>query len=323
MVVFLLTSCVNNQLDNKTNDNEIILETDTQINNDVNVDIKSVSDMAKEIKNKTIDPNIYLDYKKGIEEKVYKWIKSDDDKYYTLAFIDENGVELTLTGLRSGTYYEAILKNLSDALNKFVLNGEIDVESAYGDYSSWLIKDEDGSYIVTDLKGFMIGTGLVNNRNKAIPGFDAKDKSAENNAFGRDNEDTVHFSKSISKILKDNYEELSKLDGFDKNVVDEYIDNTLTGKNADYINNQTALLNATHILLGIDGFKSVNPVKHFRNRSGTADQHTSFGIGYNIMLAAKMQGIDTDYSLVWNMQHGNNEGNSTGTFIEWVNNISK
>lgn len=631
MVVFLLTACVNNQLDNKTNDNEIILETDTQINNDVNVDIKSVSDMAKEIKNKTIDPSIYLDYKKGIEEKVYKWIKSDDDKYYTLAFIDENGepvkqqeakinvgannaekidnanapkgeggkpngmpggmggnmpgglrdmmmknadvyrgvyinsnitnidnqtmliyapaeyfdvdengdvininykntkngytadtapivflnecggwrsssprscdttyidegfvyvtcgarsrdamdetntyhtgkapmqmadlksgvielrannnvipgdknkiisigtsgggqmssilgasgdmkeyypymyeagtlgvtknddgtyssgiedniyaaqnycpiadienadiayawwwvdlvddggiyngnitdfekrlqeleaeeyinylnslhlkdengVELTLTGLRSGTYYEAILKNISDALNKFVLNGEIDVESTYGDYSSWLTKDEDGSYIVTDLKGFMIGTGLVNNRNKAIPGFDAKDKSAENNAFGRDNEDTVHFSKSISKILKDNYEELSKLDGFDKNVVDEYIDNTLTGNNADYINNQTALLNATHILLGIDGLKSVNPVKHFRNRSGTADQHTSFGIGYNIMLAAKMQGIDTDYSLVWNMQHGNNEGNSTGTFIEWVNNISK
>lgn len=631
MVVFLLTSCVNNQLDNKTNDNEIIQETDTQINNEVNEDIKSVSDMAKEIKNKTIDPSIYLDYKKGIEEKVYKWIKSDDDKYYTLAFVDENGEpvkqqeakinvgannaekidnanalkgeggkpngtpggmggnmpgglrdmmmknadvyrgvyinsnitnidnqtmliyapveyfdvaengevininykntkngytadtapivflnecggwrsssprscdttyidegfvyvtcgarsrdamdetntyhtgkapmqmvdlksgvielrannsvipgdknkiisigtsgggqmgsilgasgdmkeyypymyeagtlgvtknddgtyssgiedniyaaqnycpiadienadiayawwwvdlvddggiyngnitdfekrlqeleaeeyinylnslhlkdenggELTLTGLRSGTYYEAILKNLSDALNKFVLNGEIDVESTYGDYSSWLIKDEDGSYIVTDLKGFMIGTGLVNNRNKAIPGFDAKDKSAENNAFGRDNEDTVHFSKSISKILKDNYEELSKLDGFDKNVVDEYIDNTLTGKNADYINNQTALLNATHILLGIDGLKSVNPVKHFRNRSGTADQHTSFGIGYNIILAAKMQGIDIDYSLVWNMQHGNNEGNSTGTFIEWVNNISK
>ena len=31
----------------------------------------------------------------------------------------------------------------------------------------------------------------------------------------------------------------------------------------------------------------------------------------------------TDYSLVWNMEHGNNEGDSTGTFIDWVNNISK
>lgn len=235
----------------------------------------------------------------------------------------ENGNDLTLTGLRSGSYYEAILQNISDALNKFVLAGEINVEETYGDYSSWLTKDKDGNYIVTDLKGFMIGTGLVNKRNKAIPGFDAKDKSAENNAFGKATVDTVHFSKSVAKIMKDNYDELSKLDGFDKEQVDAYINDTLDGDDAGFINNQTALLNATHILLGIDGYKAVNPVKHYRNRSGTADQHTSFSIGFNILTAARMKGIDIDYSLVWNMEHGNNEGSSTGTFIEWVNRICK
>ena len=36
-----------------------------------------------------------------------------------------------------------------------------------------------------------------------------------------------------------------------------------------------------------------------------------------------MNGIDIDYSLAWNMKHGNNEGTSTGTFIDWVNKISK
>lgn len=100
----------------------------------------------------------------------------------------------------------------------------------------------------------------------------------------------------------------------EKNVVRE---------NANYIKNQTNLLNATHILLGTDGIKSVNPVKHYRNRSGTADEHTSFGVGYNILTAAKMQGIDVDYSLVWNMNHGSNEGTSTGTFIDWVNEICR
>ena len=235
---------------------------------------------------------------------------------------DENGKELTLTGLRSGSYYDAILNNISNALNKYVSNGDIDIE-ATDDNKSWLTKDKDGKYIITDLKGFMIGTGLVNNRNKAIPGFDPKDKSAENNAFGKAEDDTVHFSKSVAKILQDNYDELSKLDGFDKDVVDDYIENTITGENAEYINNQTALLNATHILLGIDGLKAVNPVKHFRNRSGTADQHTSFSIGYNTLTAARMNGIDTDYSLVWNMGHGSNEGTSTGTFIDWVNSIAK
>lgn len=240
----------------------------------------------------------------------------------SLKLKDEAGNDLTLTGLRSGSYYEAILNNISEALNQYVANGELDVEET-DDNKSWLTKDKDGNYQVTDMKGFMIGTGLVNSRNKAIPGFDAKDKSAENNAFGKPEDDTVHFSKSVATIMKNNYEELSKLDGFDKEQVDAYIEDAIDGNDASLISNQTALLNATHILLGIDGLKAVNPVKHFRNRSGTADQHTSFGIGFNILTAARMKGIDVDYSLVWNMNHGSNEGTTTGTFIDWVNKICK
>ena len=240
----------------------------------------------------------------------------------SLKLKDEAGNDLTLTGLRSGSYYDAILNNISEALNQYVLNGEFDVEET-DDNKSWLTKDKDGNYVVTDLKGFMIGTGLVSKRNKAIPGFDAKDKSAENNAFGKPEDDTVHFSKSVATIMKNNYEELSRLDGFDKEQVDAYIEDALDGNDASLINNQTALLNATHILLGTDGLKAVNPVKHFRNRSGTADEHTSFGVGFNILTAARMKGIDVDYSLVWNMNHGSNEGTTTGTFIDWVNRICK
>ena len=240
----------------------------------------------------------------------------------SLKLKDEAENDLTLTGLRSGSYYDAILNNISEALNQYVLYGEFDVE-ATDDNKSWLTKDKDGNYVVTDLKGFMIGTGLVSKRNKAIPGFDAKDKSAENNAFGKPEDDTVHFSKSVATIMKNNYEELSKLEGFDKEQVDAYIEDAIDGNDASLISNQTAPLNATHILLGTDGLKAVNPVKHFRNRSGTADQHTSFGVGFNILTAARMKGIDVDYSLVWNMNHGSNEGTTTGTFIDWVNKICK
>lgn len=258
-------------------------------------------------------------------EKRLQELEADEYIKYlnALHLKDDFGNELTLTGLRSGSYYDAILNNLSDSLNQFVANGEIDVEATYGDYSKWLTKDKDGNYAVTDLRGFMIGTGLVNNRNKAIPGFDPMDKSAENDAFGKAEQDKVHFSKVVAKILKENYDELSKLEGFKKEQVDSYIEDALDGENATYINNQTNLMNATHILLGYDGIKTVNPVKHFRNRSGTADQHTSFSVGFNIMLAAKSFGIDADYALVWNMPHGSNEGTSTGTFIEWVNRICK
>ena len=262
----------------------------------------------------------FTDFEKRLQElEAHEYI----NYLNSLNLTDEYGHKLTLTGLREGTYYDAILRNISDALNKMVLTGELNAESKYGDYSAWLTKDKEGNYEVTSLKGFMIGTGLVKNRNKAIPGFDAKDKSAENNAFGKPETDTVHFSKSIAKIMKDNYDELSKLDGFDKDVVDSYINDTIEGEEAEYINNQTSLLNATHIMLGNDGINAVNPAKHFRNRSGTADQHTSFGIGYNIMLAALTKGANIDYSLVWDMPHGSNEGTSTGTFIDWVNSISK
>lgn len=74
-------------------------------------------------------------------------------------------------------------------------------------------------------------------------------------------------------------------------------------------------------MLGADGYKAVDPARHWRNRSGTADEHTSFSVGYNILLAAQSLGLDTDYALVWDMHHGSEEGTSTGTFIEWVNEI--
>lgn len=232
-----------------------------------------------------------------------------------------DGSALTLTGLRSGSYYEAILGNLSDALNAMADTGEIDPATAYPDSSDWLAQDADGSWRVTDLRGFMIGTGLVNNRNKAIPGFDPMDKSAENDAFGTPEQSAVHFSRSVAQIFSEHYDELSALDGFDAEQVDAYIEEALTGSGADVVAQQTNLLNATEILLGSDGLNAVDPARYWRDRSGTADQHTSFSVGYNILLAAQMLGRDVDYHLVWNMGHGSNEGTSTGTFIDWINEI--
>ena len=233
---------------------------------------------------------------------------------------DEEGNELTLTGLRSGTYYEAILQNISDALHAMAAAGEVDPAADYAE-ASWLTQNEDGSWQVTDLAGFMVGTGLVNQRNKAIPGFDAMDKSAENDAFGTADQDAIHYSRSVAQILSDHLDELSALDGFNEEQVESYISEALTGDGAAQVADQANLLNATKIMLSAEGYSSVTPAEHWRIRSGTADQHTSFSIGYNMALAAQALGLDANYHLVWNMGHGSNEGTSTGTFIEWVNTI--
>ena len=251
-----------------------------------------------------------------------------------LGLKDAEGNALTLTGLRSGSYYDAVLQNISDALNAYVEAGEIDPAAEYPDSGDWLVQNEDGSWSVTDMKGFMIGTGLVNNRNKAIPGFDTFDKTSENDAFGRSETEAVHFAAGVAQILKDHYEELSGLEGFDAAAVDAFIEEALTGEDAEYIEEQTDLLNATELMLRAagarngenadsDGPSAVDPALYWRDRSGTADQHTSFSVGYNILLAAQMLGREIDYHLVWNMGHGSNEGSSTGTFIDWINEICK
>ena len=234
---------------------------------------------------------------------------------------DADGNALTLDGLRAGTYYDAILQNVSDALNAAVANGDIAPATAYPDSAAWLTQNNDGTWSVTDMAGFMIGTGLVSQRNKAIPGFDPFDKSAENDAFGTSADEAVHFSRSVAEILSANYEELSALDGFDAEQVDTYISEALTGDGALAIAEQTELLNATGMLLGRGGYSTANPALYWRVRSGTADQHTSFSVGYNICLAARSLGLDVDYHLVWDMPHGSNEGTSTGTFIDWINEI--
>ena len=233
---------------------------------------------------------------------------------------DDHGNSLTLTGIRSGSYYDAILANISSALNTTAASSETDPAADYAD-ADWLTKKEDGTWQVTDLAGFMMGTGLVSRRNKAIPGFDPLDKSAENDAFGSAEQNAVHFSRSVAQILSDHYDELSVLEGFDAEQVQNYISEALTGKNADTVAEQANLLNATEIMFGTDGHHAVSPAEYWRIRSGTADQHTSFSIGFNIGLAALSMGKNVDYSLVWNMGHGSNEGTYTGTFINWINTI--
>ena len=227
---------------------------------------------------------------------------------------------LTLDGLREGSYFDAVLQNLSDALNAAVETGEADPAADYPD-AGWLTRNEDGTWSVTDLAGFMVGTGLVYARNKQVPGFDTMYKTAENDAFGAPEDTAVHYSASVAQILQDNYEELSALDGFDAEAVDNYIEEALSGPKADSIARQTSLLNATRIMLGADGISAVDPAPYWRDRSGTADQHTSFSVGYNLCLAAQSLGLNTDYHLVWNMGHGSNEGTSTGTFIDWIHEI--
>ena len=248
----------------------------------------------------------------------------------SLGLTDANGNSLVFPenedetlNLRDGSYYDATLQNISDALNAALAveeDPEAYLSETYGDTSVWLTVSEDGTYRVSDLGAFITNTGLV--RNKDIPGFDTLDLSAENDAFGSSDTKAVHYSAGIARLLQENYDTYSALDGFDPEQIDLYIQNALTGEEEQAIEQQAYLVNATQIMLNVaDGTEEEDIAQYWRTRNGTADQHTSFSVAYNICLAAQMAGSKADYSLVWAMGHGSDEGTTTGTFVDWINKI--
>ncbi|MBR4748823.1 MAG: hypothetical protein IK083_04540, partial [Abditibacteriota bacterium] len=181
---------------------------------------------------------------------------------------------LSLTGLRKGSYYDLLLEEISRALNAAAEAGEADPARDYPDSGGWL-EQKDGAWRVTDLTGFMKASGLAAKRNKAAPGYDPMDKSAENDAFGRPGEKAVHFSAGVADILKNNYDELSRLEGFDAKEVKTYI---REARRRDVIR-QTELMDPLVHLLGKKRYFTPRPATHVRIVSGTADEHASFTLG--------------------------------------------
>jgi hypothetical protein len=242
--------------------------------------------------------------------------------------------------LRSGPYYEQLLRNISDALNAWLRekvqpDGSLTFERAIGfsdketlhfdsvaDYfaslnhaESWLTQD-NGVYKVTNLPGFCVGTGLA--RGKDVPGFDTFHCTAENNAFGTAAESGVHFSAANGQVLAENQSRYVTLNGYTDCDVAAYIQES----QREDLHKQTYLMNATQILLDVvTGKVQAQPSKFWRTRNGTADEHTSFCIAYNLCMAAKAAGAQVDYALIWNAPHGDVDGDGTGTFIQWVHEI--
>lgn len=247
---------------------------------------------------------------------------------------------------RSGSFYRQILANISEALNiylkdciqpdgsfvkltrkhqrpnlpaplqSFPMKDVDEYLSEFDDTDKWLRKNEDGSYEVTDLAGFINGTRLK--RNKDIPSFDTFHNTQESNAFGAEDIDKSHFSRIVADVLKENYERYSKMEGFENEDVDDYI----AQANDPYVIKQTELMASMLTMLK----KDCTPAKHWRTRNGSFDEHTSFSIAYTLAMAANAHPLveSVDYGLPWMEPHCGAEGTqSAGSFEEWVEKICR
>lgn len=148
-------------------------------------------------------------------------------------------------------------------------------------------------------------------RIKTCTAFDSLENTqSENQEFGDEQRDFVHFDPAMGEILEELREEFP----------DEYekYKKAFAGIAGDEVLCRRIRLMNPFSFIGTG--QNTDMARYFRIRVGTKDAHTSFTMA--MILALKLQNAgaaDTDYAMVWNAGH--EKADEEGEFIRWVERI--
>lgn len=167
------------------------------------------------------------------------------------------------------------------------------------------------------------------NASKDVGAFDDLNrKQAENNVFGNDDNDSLHFDAVMAGLLEKNKDTYSKYSDWNSSVVDSYANDLKAvdkfGKDISYRQN---MYNPMYYLTNYyDGYKTSKVATHWRIHTGIAQGDTASTVEANLALALQSyDGVkDVNFETVWDQGHTTAErtGNSTDNFIKWVNECS-
>ena len=161
---------------------------------------------------------------------------------------------------------------------------------------------------------------------KDVGAFDDLSRlQAENNLFGNDEEESLHFDSAMAKLLKENADKYSNYSDYDSSYAKEYAGDL---SKVDKLNNtvveRSNLYNPMYYLCGYyEGRGSSHPAKFWRINSGIEQGDTSFTVETNLALALEQCGdVDSvDFNAVWGQGHTQAErtGSANSNFINWIN----
>lgn len=164
------------------------------------------------------------------------------------------------------------------------------------------------------------------NASKAVGAFDDLSRSqAENNLFGNDDNEALHFDSVLANLLQTNKDKYSKYTGWDSSVVDAYAsDLKAVDKFGNSIQERLNMYNPMYYLSNYyDGYGASTVAKYWRIRTGIDQGDTALTVETNLALALKQtEGVkNVDFATVWGQQHTTAErtGDSTQNFVAWVN----
>lgn len=213
-------------------------------------------------------------------------------------------------GTAPGTADVYLLNVLQNALDKYIEKNGLS-EELENEISAFADKDElNGRYKIRSREE-MIRAGLP--RIKPCTSFDSlTNDSAENQEFGCQDADFMHFDTVIPEVLDELEAEFS-----------EECENLK--KEFEHISGDKELQRRIYLLnpfsyIGTD--EKTTMAEHFRIRVGTKDPHTSFTMAMLLALKLKNAGHPSvDYEMVWNAVH--EKADFPGEFVDWVKKIAK
>ncbi|CAM2077827.1 MAG: Tannase [uncultured Clostridium sp.] len=161
---------------------------------------------------------------------------------------------------------------------------------------------------------------------KNVGAFDDLDRSqAENMLFGNDENDSLHFDTTISKLLSANSGEYSTYSDWNEAYVEEYSsDLEALDKLGNSITERMNMYNPMYFISDYyEGYGTSNVAKYWRIHTGIEQGDTALTVETNLALALEQyEGVEgVEFETVWGQGHTMAErtGDSTENFINWVN----
>lgn len=202
-------------------------------------------------------------------------------------------------------------------------NAQEYIDSLNGD-EEWIVYDNESNTVkITSIEAFV---NHCKSASKDVGAFDDLSRSqAENNLFGNDEEDSLHFDSIMAKLLKENADKYSSYSDYDSSYAEEYSDDlTKLDKLNNTIENRSNMYNPMYYLCDYyDGSGSSHPAKYWRINSGIEQGDTSLTVEANLALALEQcNDVDSvEFNTVWGQGHTQAErtGSANTNFINWIN----
>lgn len=174
------------------------------------------------------------------------------------------------------------------------------------DKRAWLSWDGERATI-SDLDAY-----VLNHRRRMKPctSFDKLDMdSGENQEFGSETVDYVHFNPAIGAAIRA--------------IAEHFPDEAKRYEGAFNVSDDAALAERVYLInpMNFIGAGESKQAKFFRIRLGASDADTSFSVAMTLAVKLQNAGNPVDLAFVWDQPHS--EADYPGEVLEWIDAITK